>query len=817
MAEKRKMVRGDWGAYLAFWPFPRGRANLQIDAADACRDRRDWSNAAKHYRRAVTIQPARRPIWVQLGHAEKEAGRLPAAFDAYRKAAAIPGDDGDAPLHLGAAARLIGDMALAKAAFLQALRENPGHEHARRELLHILHHPLAVSAGAREKAAMLCAQEAERLAGAPPQAQPAATIIFDASDLVGYFRHSRLPTGIQRVQMEVIRSAIKGDPRTQIVCFADDHGMWQRIPAAHFAHICELAVANGDTLEPGWITAMEVLTAALDRMDTVGFAQGGVLVNLGTSWWLLNYFLYVREAQRRHGIHYVPFVHDFIPVMAPQHCVRELTQDFLSWTFGVFRHADFFLANSRSTQADLEQVANTLGYQVGTERVAVIPLDADFRQPDMTRLPEAELARWQLAPGDFVLFVSTIESRKNHLQAFAAWEALIARHGAEALPDLVCVGNRGWLNDHVYARLEESPALAAKVRMLSRLSDAELALLYRHCRFTVYPSTYEGWGLPVTEALCHGKVVVLSRCSSLPEAGGDFGVYVAPGDLAELTAAVEAMCFDHAARAALEDRIRREFRPRQWQDIAHQIHDELRAFMARANGSADGRALPAVAFNRLYRFTRNRQTRLVRGADEGEALRYGVGWWQLEDWGCWSRPEGGELAFTVPAGCREVRCFLRLRGPLGRASDVVITPGEKSFQATLLPGQWRWISFPAAAVDGRVGLTITGELSIDMNAETDFRDRRRIGAGLGGLVVTAGDGAQTLPDVARLAAEADSGAYTFLRDAYPLLTNRDLDETALQDYLLALESGGMSRLDVVAALRQSVDGEAAAREAMQFP
>ncbi|MHA4875417.1 glycosyltransferase, partial [Enterococcus faecium] len=84
-------------------------------------------------------------------------------------------------------------------------------------------------------------------------------------------------------------------------------------------------------------------------------------------------------------------------------------------------------------------------------------------------------------------------------------------------PDLVCVGGRGWLNDHVYAALDRDPELAEKVRIISGLTDSHLALLYSTCLFTVYLSTYEGWGLPVTESLCYGKVPLLSDTSSLPE------------------------------------------------------------------------------------------------------------------------------------------------------------------------------------------------------------------------------------------------------------------------------------------------------------
>ncbi len=87
-----------------------------------------------------------------------------------------------------------------------------------------------------------------------------------------------------------------------------------------------------------------------------------------------------------------------------------------------------------------------------------------------------------------MLFVSTVESRKNHLAAFDAWIGMIRRHGRRHVPKLVCVGNRGWLNDAVYARLQSQDGLRGHVHMLSGLSDAELDLLYRSCLFTLYPS-----------------------------------------------------------------------------------------------------------------------------------------------------------------------------------------------------------------------------------------------------------------------------------------------------------------------------------------
>ncbi|MEI9931042.1 MAG: glycosyltransferase [Rhizomicrobium sp.] len=130
-----------------------------------------------------------------------------------------------------------------------------------------------------------------------------------------------------------------------------------------------------------------------------------------------------------------------------------------------------------------------------------------------------------LERGRFVLFVSTIEPRKNHAFVFTAWLKLLRRHGAKNCPKLVCVGQQGWLNSEAYARLDASEDLKRQVVILSNVSDVMLSKLYEACICTLYPSLYEGWGLPVTESLCFGKVPIVSHVASLPEAGGLFAEY----------------------------------------------------------------------------------------------------------------------------------------------------------------------------------------------------------------------------------------------------------------------------------------------------
>jgi len=782
---------------------PRVRSNMAVDEGDMRRERREWSKAAQCYARALQICPDRRPIWVQLGHVLKEQGDADAALAAYRRACALPGEDDDAHWHLGLLARRLGALVEAKAALREASRREPDNAEQQAEFLELLHDPLAVDDCARAVAnALHAAEDARIVAVASTRRVP---VVFDASDLVSYFRHSRLPTGIQRVQIEVILAAFDMDVDAQVGCFSDWAGTWSRLPAAHFQTVSALAVASGDRMDTAWIDALDILTATLAANTPVTFTPGAFLVNLGSSWCMPNYFLHVRRAQQSSGIHYVPFVHDFIPAIAPNHFVPDLVQDFLGWTCDVFRHAEFFLVNSRSTRDDLHRVANILGYHVPPAHVACVPLDADFRRPGLAEAALSELDRWELCEGRYVLFVSTVESRKNHQSAFLAWRDLIDRHGAERVPDLVCVGNRGWLNDHVYAALDDDPVLAGKVRMLSHLSDEQLSLLYRRCLFTLYPSLHEGWGLPITESLCYEKVPVVCRQSSMPEAGGRFACYFEPGDLAGLVAAAEHLIFDPMGRAALEQQIRDGFVPRSWRDVAQQIMDDIDRFSKSGDGAAKALANPSIALDRLYHLTRNQRRILTPFIDEGEHLRSGSGWWQPDDWGCSTRPEGGEMAFAVCAGAPRVRVWLRLNPPHGRRSDVTIHSGTREFRCDLPNGPACWVSFLADVHDGNVAFVICGHASVDLAIETGWRDRRKIGVGISGLVVTANEQGRTLLALTRTLADHAQSTVGFVRDAHLLLANRTVDAWDLQDWLSLLETGAMSIWQMIETLGGNPD------------
>jgi glycosyltransferase involved in cell wall biosynthesis len=752
-----------------------------IARGNAARDTSDWIAAVAGYRAALEQDPSLVHIWIQLGHALKEAGDIGDAAAAYEHAHAKAPDRGEAALFLGHLAKNEGNARGAARMYMEAYRREPDHPDVLGQLHGMIERRTGLDrlslieamqgltdGGGSPEVPKTAAQSVDQLldllaphldgdlkarlnevrtaitdkgSGGSGSEQAGTALYFDVSDLIAYFRNDRLPTGIQRVQIEVVTSALRrSDGQRVHVCSFDERDEhWGEIPAAAFLNLADLSVASGDRRDAAWIGAINRVRLALSVAEPMQFKRGAALVNLGTSWWLQNYFLLVRDAQERQGIHYIPFVHDFIPVITPEHCIRELTQDFISWALGVFSHARVFLVNSEATKRDLIKVAALLGYRVSPEAVSVIRLDADFRPKIKAPVPVERLARFRVKPGEYVLFVSTIESRKGHALALDAWAELARRHGVGKLPKLVCVGNRGWLNDAVYSRLNADPVLRDKVVMLQKIADEDLALLYGNCRFTLYPSLYEGWGLPVTESLCYGKVPVVSDSSSLPEAAGEFGAYFASGDRVALAEVLDQLIFDTAKRQELEARIAAGFKPRTWSSIAAQIGQEVERLLALGGEEEEPNSPERAVLGAFHPLTRSKATRIWANQRSGEIFRHGTGWWWPDDWGCWTKPGGGVLQIGVDPQSAPLRIHLDLRAPEAPCAwSVSVMDGAQVLHGDLPPGGRQWISFdvPAALVQsGVLTVQLVGTAEVDVTESTGGLDTRVLSLGCAGFFV----------------------------------------------------------------------------------
>ena len=223
---------------------------------------------------------------------------------------------------------------------------------------------------------------------------------------------------------------------------------------------------------------------------------------------------------RKSGVPSVVTVHDLIFLRCPQY-YKPVDRRLYDYKYGAAcRNADRIIAVSERTKADIVDI-----YGISPDKIDVVyqGCDASFRAPISAEKLNEVRQRLGL-PGDYILQVGTIEERKNLIASVK-----MLKH----LPDdvtLVAVGrnHHGYLEKVMMTAAEEG--VLKRLRVLSGVSFADLPAVYRMARLCMYPSRYEGFGIPVLEALESGVPVIAATGSCLEEAGGDAAFYVDPDD-----------------------------------------------------------------------------------------------------------------------------------------------------------------------------------------------------------------------------------------------------------------------------------------------
>jgi glycosyltransferase involved in cell wall biosynthesis len=174
----------------------------------------------------------------------------------------------------------------------------------------------------------------------------------------------------------------------------------------------------------------------------------------------------------------------------------------------------------------------------------------------------------------FVLCVGTLEVRKNHQLLYHLWHRLVELSG-DRVPPLVLAGRPNWGTAELLGQIAADPVVRGRLILLATPTDAELLWLYRHCLFTLFPSYYEGWGLPVAESLAHGKYCICSRAASLPEIAGELIDYHDPFDLVGCQQLVERALFEPGFLPTRQGRVRDGFRTTTWEQCGEQVRNAL--------------------------------------------------------------------------------------------------------------------------------------------------------------------------------------------------------------------------------------------------
>lgn len=212
------------------------------------------------------------------------------------------------------------------------------------------------------------------------------------------------------------------------------------------------------------------------------------------------------------------------------------------------------------------------------DKLHVIPpgVSPDFRPAtdDERQAIRAELG----CPGGYILYAGTLEPRKNVAALLDAWLAL--RAGDGGAPPLVLAGGYGWRSRGLVRRIERlrrAPELRGELHVLGRVDRDRLLRLFRGATLFAYPSYYEGFGMPVAEAMASGVPVVTSDRSSLPEVIGDAGLTARPEDPGAIAGALRHVLGDPARAADLAARGIERARTFRWDKSAQQMDEVLRA------------------------------------------------------------------------------------------------------------------------------------------------------------------------------------------------------------------------------------------------
>ena len=432
-------------------------------------------------------------------------------------------------------------------------------------------------------------------------------IWFEVEDFLRYFDHFRNPTGTQRLSFEIYSPADFLYGHSERVRFCRLSIFSKHLHAIGF-DVIRSAYLNPLGGTAPWKTFWEPAifweefprsirilmrnprfflsifkVAARDLMEILLrrnrferlVRRGDIIVSLGAGWGIPGYMKHIAEAKRRYGIKFSIFVHDVLPIEYQSFFERRHAVQFRNWLQEAIPVADIVLTNSKYSRAALIELAAKSGWRL--PRVEILQLGSGFGD----RLTARGRTMASL-PARYVLFVSTIEIRKNHRLLVRVWQRLVERHGADLVPALIFVGQIGWSFDGLLADLKASEHLNGKIILLRGLSDAELQQAYRCCLFTVFPSLCEGWGLPVAESLAYGKFCVASNRTSIPEVGGNLIDYFDPSNEEDALAKIERPLLDPGYLAAREEQIRTQYRRRTWADCVHSLMGALEC------GSQDG-------------------------------------------------------------------------------------------------------------------------------------------------------------------------------------------------------------------------------------
>jgi glycosyltransferase involved in cell wall biosynthesis len=273
---------------------------------------------------------------------------------------------------------------------------------------------------------------------------------------------------------------------------------------------------------------------------------------------------------RRKNLKTVVTIHDLAFKIFPQHFTKKDLMKLNGLADMAIKNADKIIAISNSTKDDIIRFYP----KINREKIAVIHNGFDselFGQKVSQEKSSKILRNYNLEAGTYLLYVGAIQPRKNLGVLIDAFEK-----AKEKNPDLklVLAGAPAWKSENTFEKITHSP-FKEDITVTGNLSFENVSILYQNALMFIFPSLYEGFGIPILEAMASGMPVILAKNSSLPEVGGEAALYFATENSAELASCINKIIEDKVLRENLIRKGLEHCKNFSWEKCAQQTLDIL--------------------------------------------------------------------------------------------------------------------------------------------------------------------------------------------------------------------------------------------------
>ncbi len=402
-------------------------------------------------------------------------------------------------------------------------------------------------------------------------------IAYDISFLVHNYLYGNRRSGVYRVIYSVLQSLRKrGDLNIGLVCTCHHNPLYASIlfdkhlsrqmnlSGADYIDTVKSRVVNVDLFHKFYDTRSEKL---LQLYSPLTLRTLPLRASLRAIEYLQKMVLYQTFASQDVQVFHSPFwrlppqkitgpiprvltIYDLIPVLAPQYVTEVLTQFMKNVIEGIDIDHDYVICISQHTKKEFINYTH-----MSPDRVFVVPLAADDSfQPTAD---ESHIKRckklYRIPEGDYFLTLAEMQPRKNLARLIEAFIHFLEKTKKKDTY-LVLVGSFGWENDAIFRAINRFSDHKEKIIVTGYVEDEHLAAIYSGAMMFIYPSLYEGFGLPPLEAMQCGVPVIAANSTSIPEVVGDAGILVDPLDINEISDSIYTLYNSESLRKEFRER-----------------------------------------------------------------------------------------------------------------------------------------------------------------------------------------------------------------------------------------------------------------------